>query len=92
MPAPCNAKHISLGSAPWNLYPARNVDTNGHIEGEYFNLLTPDEDIPLGICNSKKRFPKSSTNTVFVELFLCLFTARIETSVEKCDLNPDLIW
>ena len=33
---------------PWNLYPARNVDTNGHIEVEYFNLLTPDGTIPLG--------------------------------------------
>jgi hypothetical protein len=26
---------------PWNLYPARNVDTNGHIEIECFNLLKP---------------------------------------------------
>jgi len=32
----------------WNLYPARNVDTNGHIEVEYFNLVTPDGTIPLG--------------------------------------------
>jgi len=44
---------------PWNLYPARNVDTNGHIEVEYFNLLKPDGTIPLGICNSKKGFPKA---------------------------------
>jgi len=42
--------------APWNLYPARNVNTNGHIEVEYFNLLTPDATIPLGICNSNIRF------------------------------------
>jgi hypothetical protein len=42
--------------APWNLYPARNVNTNGHIELECFNLLKPDLTIPLGICNSKKRF------------------------------------
>jgi len=51
---------ISLGPAPWNLYPARNINTNGHIEGECFNLLTPDGTIPLGICNSNMRFfPKA---------------------------------
>ena len=33
---------------PWNLYPARNVDTNSHIETECFNLLKPDGTIPLG--------------------------------------------
>jgi len=33
---------------PWNLYPARNVDINGHIEVQYFNLLKPDVTIPLG--------------------------------------------
>jgi len=48
MPAPCNAKPISLGSTPWNLYPACNVDTNGHIELECFNLITPYGTIPLG--------------------------------------------
>ena len=55
--------------APWNLYPARNVDTNNHIEIECFNLLKHDGTIPLGLCCSKKRFPKSSTNAVLVELF-----------------------
>jgi len=60
---------IPLGPAPWNLYPARNVDINGHIEVEYFNLLKPDGTIPLGIYNSKKGFYKSSTSSVFVELF-----------------------
>jgi len=54
---------------PWNLYPARNIDTNGHIEVERFNLLKPDGTIPLGIYNSKKGFYKSSTSSVFVELF-----------------------
>jgi len=39
---------IPLGPAPWNLYPARNVDTNGYIEEESFNLLKPDGTIPLG--------------------------------------------
>ena len=39
---------ISLGSAPWILYPASNVDKNGHIEVEYFNLLKPDLTISLG--------------------------------------------
>ena len=33
---------------PWNLYPARNVNTNGHIEVGCFNLLKPDGTIPLG--------------------------------------------
>jgi len=42
--------------APWNLYPARNVNTNGHIEVECFNLLKPDGTIPLGICSSNIRF------------------------------------
>ena len=55
--------------APWNLYPARNVDTNSHIEVECFNLLKPDGTIPLGLCHFKKSFSKSSTNTVLVELF-----------------------
>jgi len=47
----------------WNLYPARNVDTNGHIEVEYFNLVTPDGTIPLGpapwneICPKKDLSP-----------------------------------
>lgn len=40
----------------WNLYPARNVDTNGLIEKEFFNLLTPDGTIPLELCNSNMRF------------------------------------
>jgi len=47
---------IPLGPAPWNLYPARNVDTNTHIEVECFNLLKPDGIIPPGICNSNIRF------------------------------------
>jgi len=42
--------------APWNLYHARNVDTDGHIEIECFNLLTPDGTIPLGIFNSNMSF------------------------------------
>ena len=61
--------------APWNLYPARNVNTNGHIEVEYFNLLKPDSTVPLGICNSSMRFYKSSTNLVLVEL-LYVFLAN----------------
>ena len=31
-----------------NLYSVWNADTNGHIEGEYFNLFTPNRTIPLG--------------------------------------------
>ena len=59
----CNLSYaIPLGLAPWNLYLARNVNTNGHIELECFNLLKPDGTVPLGICHSKKRFSKSSTN------------------------------
>jgi hypothetical protein len=42
--------------APWNLYPARNVDTNGLIKAECFNLLKRDGTVPLGICNSNMRF------------------------------------
>jgi len=41
---------------PWNLYPARNIETNGYIQTEYFNLLKPDLTIPLGLYCSKKRF------------------------------------
>jgi hypothetical protein len=105
MPAPCNAKPISLGftpwneirpkkyfspglpvvplwqnscnlscaiplgftppvedtvcGAPWNLYPARNVNTNGHIEVKCFNLLKPDGTIPLGPSILKKVFQKA---------------------------------
>ena len=51
---------IPLGPAPWNLYPARNVDTNGHIDAECFNLLKPDGTIPLGIYNSNMRFFKKA--------------------------------
>ena len=36
--------------------PARNVDTNRHIEVKCFNLLKPDGAIPLGICKSTIRF------------------------------------
>jgi len=49
---------------PWNLYPARNVDINGHIEVQYFNLLKPDVTIPLGpapwneICPKKYLSPR----------------------------------
>jgi hypothetical protein len=50
--------HQSGGFTPWNLYPARNVDTNVHIEKEFFNLLKPDGTIPLGICNSNMRISK----------------------------------
>jgi hypothetical protein len=39
---------IPLRPASWNLYPACNVDKNGHIETESFNLLKPDGTIPLG--------------------------------------------
>ena len=60
---PCNAKPISLGPAPWNLYPARNVNTNVHIEKEFFNLLKPDGTIPLGICNSNIRFFQKAPQT-----------------------------
>ncbi len=55
--------------APWNLYPARNIDTNGHIKVESFNLLKLDLIIPLGFYCSKKGFPKSSTKSGLVELF-----------------------
>ena len=59
--------------APWNLYPARNVDTDGHIEVECFNLLTPDGTIPLGICNSNirlfKKLHQRSVRGAFLRLF-----------------------
>jgi len=41
---------------PWNLFPACNLDKNGHIEVEYFNLLTTDGTIPLGICQLNTAF------------------------------------
>ena len=47
---------IPMGPTPWNLYPACPIDTNGHIEIECFNSLKPDGTIPLGICNSNRRF------------------------------------
>ena len=45
--------------APWNLYPARNVDTNSHIETECFNLLNRGDVIPQGftLLNSALRTP-----------------------------------
>ena len=42
--------------APWNPYPARNKDINGHIEAECFNVLKSDGTISVGICNSTIRF------------------------------------
>jgi len=49
--------------APCNLYPACNLDKNGHIEVESFNLLTPDGTIPLGIyCSIKSLFQKAPLN------------------------------
>ena len=57
--------------APWNLYPARNADTNSHIEVECFNLLKPDGTIPLGLHHSIKTFMiKLYQLTLRVELFL----------------------
>jgi hypothetical protein len=51
---------IPLRPASWNLYPACNVDKNGHIETESFNLLKPDGTIPLGFyCSKKKSFQKA---------------------------------
>ena len=41
---------IPLGPAPWNLYPARNVDTYGLIDVKFFNLLKLDGIVLLGIC------------------------------------------
>jgi hypothetical protein len=64
---------ISLGPAPWNLYPARNVDTNCHIEVECFNLLKPDGTVSLGICNSNMRFIKKLHQRSVRGAFLCLF-------------------
>jgi len=54
---------------PRNLYPARNVDTNSHIEAECFNLLNRGDVIPLGLRKSNIRSSKSSTSSVLVELF-----------------------
>ena len=59
--------------APWNLYPASNVDTNVHVEKEFFNLLKPDGTIPLGCyCSKKKSFQKlhqRSVSGAFLRLF-----------------------
>jgi len=60
----------------WNLYPARNVDTNVHIEKEFFNLLKPDGTVPLGICNSNIRFFKKLHQRNVRGAFLCLFVWR----------------
>ena len=46
---------ISLGPTPWNLYHAHNRETNGYIEVESLNFLTPDATIPLGIRNADRR-------------------------------------
>jgi len=60
--------------APWNLYPAHNVDTNGHIEVKCFNLLKPDGTVSLGLYCSKKTFyqklHKRSVSGAFLRLFL----------------------
>ena len=64
----------SGGFTPWNLYPACNIDKNGHIEVENFNLLTPDGTIPLGFYHSKKTFSQKlhqrSVRGAFLRLFL----------------------
>ena len=64
--------------APWNLYPARNVDTDGHIEVECFNLLTPDGTIPLGICNSNIRLFKKLHQRSVRGAFLVLCNTRTQ--------------
>jgi hypothetical protein len=63
---------------PWNLYPARNVDTNGNIEVVYFNLLKPDGTIPLGICNSNMRFFKKLHQRSVRGAFLLLLNTRTQ--------------
>jgi hypothetical protein len=51
---PVISKRISQGCLQgvqlgWNLYPTCNLNKNGHIEVESFNLLNPDGSIPLGL-------------------------------------------
>ena len=64
---------IPLGPAPWNLYPACPIDTNGHIEIECFNSLKPDGTIPLGFCYCSKKVSKKlhqrSVSGAFLRLF-----------------------
>jgi len=67
---PCNAKPISLGPAPWNeIRPKKYPSLYIPVVQLWQNSCNPSYLIPLGICNSKKRFAKSSTNAVLVELF-----------------------
>jgi len=84
----------SGGFTPWNLYPARNVETNGHIEVEYFNLLTPDGTIPLGFYYSSKRFfPKTPPNQYWWSFFMSILVNDTWCKARKTEheSNEDLI-
>jgi len=60
--------------APWNeIRPKKYLSPGIPVVPLWQNSCNLSCAIPLGICNSKKRFAKSSTNAVFVELFYGYF-------------------
>jgi len=71
---PVIAKRISLGYPqgvqpgwnPWGYFPGTLFRVPHSVLGIRKCAMLA---IPLGLCHSKKRFPKSSINAVFVELF-----------------------
>jgi hypothetical protein len=74
MPAPCNAKPISLGSTPWNeirpkKYPSPAIPVVQLLQ----NPWNVRYAIPLVICNSNMRFLKKlhqlSVRGAFLRLF-----------------------
>ena len=75
--------------APWNFYPARNVDTNGHIEVECFNLLKPDGTIPPGPAPwneiRPKKYPSSGIPVVPLWQNSCNLSCAIPLGI--CNSN-----
>ena len=67
---PCNAKPISLGPAPWNeICPKKYPSPGIPVVQLWQTTCNKNFSIPLGFYCSKKRFSKSSTKSVLVELF-----------------------
>jgi len=70
MPAPCNAKHISLGPAPWNeIRPKKYFSPGIPVAPLWQNSWNVRYAIPLGIYCNKNSFPKAPLNQFWWSFF-----------------------
>ena len=65
-----------------NPFSACLLGRSDSIGGNRLDLLNQGDAIPLGLCHSKKRFPKSSTNAMLVEFF-CGYSGELHLLLSK---------